>query len=356
MVSLKQKSNGIQVLRAVLFIGILAFHAGVPGSQVLWGGVESFFVLSAYFLTKKLSKTPEQEFKIIPQIRHRLSRLYPVYLLLIIGTLGVVVLIKNSWAITDFLCHLLFSQNINWMIKGYNSDMAVLTAHTWTLSIEVYLFVIWLIAFRCLRNRKQWVSFNFLVAILAIVWRVVTVIWIADPMITSLCPIAHMDAFALGSLIALRENDGAFPKRKVVQYSCLLAGLAVIAFCISYTALSNSCSLLDAYRLYKTSSGYLNNPYTCNVYLGFSLITAGLVLATKSISVGRLFTPLVMIGNVSYSAYLIHYPVNVLLLRVTDNRWIVFGITFVLSVVAAWIIEQSLSKVCVEKAKLTRGD
>ena len=38
MGSLKQKSNGIQVLRAVLFIGILAFHAGVTGSQILCVG------------------------------------------------------------------------------------------------------------------------------------------------------------------------------------------------------------------------------------------------------------------------------------------------------------------------------
>lgn len=316
---------------------------GYPAHRCCGGG-ESFFVLSAYFLTKKLSKTPEQEIKVIPQIKHRLSRLYPVYLLLILGVFGVVVLINNSWAITDFVCHLLFSQNINWMINGYNSDMAVLTAHTWTLSIEVYLFIIWLIAFRCLRSRNQRLRFNFIVAIVAIAWRVVTVIWIADPMITSLCPIAHMDAFALGSLLALYENDGAFPKRKAVQYSFLFAGLAIIVFCISYTALSNSCSLANAYRLYKTSASYLNNPYTCNVYLGFSLITAGLVLATKGISVSKVFTPFVMIGNVSYSAYLIHYPVNVLLLRVTDNRWIVFVITIVLSVVAALIIEQLLSK------------
>lgn len=199
-------------------------------------------------------------------------------------------------------------------------------------------------------------SFNFIVAIIAIVWRVVTVIWIADPMITSLCPIVHMDAFSLGAMLALYENNGVCPKRSMIQYSCLLGGLAVIVFCISYTALSNSCSLSDAYRLYKTSSGYLNNPYTCNVYLGFSLIMAGLVLATKDVSVCRIFTPFVMIGNVSYSAYLIHYPVNVLLLRVTDNRWIVFGLTFILSVVAAYVIEKLLSKVYDEKTKLTRGD
>lgn len=34
----KGKSDGVQVLRAILFIGIIAFHCGVPASQILWGG------------------------------------------------------------------------------------------------------------------------------------------------------------------------------------------------------------------------------------------------------------------------------------------------------------------------------
>ena len=35
---INKKINGIQILRAVLFTGIVAFHSGVPGSQMLWGG------------------------------------------------------------------------------------------------------------------------------------------------------------------------------------------------------------------------------------------------------------------------------------------------------------------------------
>ena len=32
------KNNGIQILRVVLFTGIVAFHSGVSGSQMLFGG------------------------------------------------------------------------------------------------------------------------------------------------------------------------------------------------------------------------------------------------------------------------------------------------------------------------------
>lgn len=32
------KKEGIQLLRAMLFIGIIAFHSRVPGTEILWGG------------------------------------------------------------------------------------------------------------------------------------------------------------------------------------------------------------------------------------------------------------------------------------------------------------------------------
>ena len=289
---------------------------------------------------------------VIPQIKHRITRLYPVYMLLIIGAFGVIVLIKSSLAITDLLCHVFFSQNINWMINGYNSDLSVFTAHTWTLSIEVYLFVVWLIAYKYLSTNKQRKLFNCIAGIIAITYRVITVIWITDPMITSLCPIAHMDAFALGAILAHIETEKDDHNiRQRIKYCSLILGLIIILFSIGCTALSEGCNFIDAYRLYKTSSSYLTNPWTSNVYLGFSLITVGLILAVKDISVHKKLTPLVVVGNVSYSAYLIHYPINVLLLQFTNNRWSVLFITFVVSVIAAWIVEKIINIVIFRKKR-----
>lgn len=79
-----------------MFIGIVAFHSGVPGSQMLWGGVEVFFVISGYFLTKKLSKVPASEIEVIPNIKHRITRLMPVYYLLLIGVFFVVSILKGT--------------------------------------------------------------------------------------------------------------------------------------------------------------------------------------------------------------------------------------------------------------------
>lgn len=345
----KQKNEGIQVLRAILLVGIVAFHTGIPGSQLLWGGVEAFFVISAYFFSKKFYNTPARQIKIITQVKHRFIRLYPVYILMLL----CIVLIKNSFEINDFLFHMLFSQNINWMLNGYNSNMSEMTGHTWTLSIEIYLFIIWLVAYKCLWKKSHRIIFNVQAIIIAIAWRVITVLWIADPMVTSLCPIAHMDAYALGALLVYVDSESNDKNKRLFKHSCLILGLIIIIFSVCFTAQNSECSIIEAYRLHKTSETYLGSVYTCNLYLGFSLVTVGLVLTLKNISVHRVLTPLVMIGNVSYSAYLIHYPLNRKLFKVTDNRWIIFAITFIFSVILAWIIDTIIYKI---KHKIKKRD
>lgn len=80
-------------------------------------------------------------------IKHRIGRLFLIYYLVCIGAFGLVLIAGETLAIKVILFHILFLQNINWMGTGYQSDMVVFTGHTWTLSIEVYLFLIWVIAF-----------------------------------------------------------------------------------------------------------------------------------------------------------------------------------------------------------------
>lgn len=342
MSAANKRYNGIQILRAVVFVGIVAFHSGVPGSQMLWGGVEIFFVVSSYFLTKKLSKVSASEIEVIPNIKHRIARLMPVYYLLLIGVFFVVAILKQMLPIGDLLIHGIFSQNINWMITGYKSALVVFTAHTWTLSIEVYLFIVWLLAFKLLKTVRLRCFFNVASIICAVAWRTITAVAIGDPMITSLCPVAHMDAFAIGSLMALSKKEQS-KKVKYLNYIYGLCGLGIIVGVVGITAYLNGIPLGEAYSLYKSSDNYLNSALTCNVYLGFSLLTVGLVQFAKLFRAeGKRSHLLVELGGITYSAYLIHYPVNVALRVVCNNVWIVFLLTISVTIVCATIIEKRI--------------
>ncbi len=122
-----------------------------------------------------------------------------------------------------------------------------------------------------------------------------------------------------------------------------LCGLAFIIVTIGVTAQINNTTLLGAYTMYKSSINYLNHPFTCNVYLGFSLLTVGLVRYSKEIvGDGKLSKALAACGNITYSAYLIHYPINVVMRYVCDKSWIIFVMTTIISIVGSFVIERIL--------------
>ena len=342
MYSTKGKFNGIQVLRAILFIAIVAFHCDLAGSSIFWGGIEIFFVISAFFFTRKIIRT---DYKPLFEIRRRIFRLYPVYICTLIFCLTGVFFLENIFAIKDFGIHLLFSQNINWMKTGYKSDLVRFTAHTWTLSIEIWCFLLYVFAFKLCKNNTSKIILNVVAIFCAVLWRTVLTLTIADEIFISVCPLAHIDAFAIGSLLALLEaREFSEKKKNIILGTTLLAGIAIIVSCIFVTANIKEISFIEAFNSYRSSKNYFNHAFTSNLYIGFSLMGVGLLYFFKK---GRfdslLWKPLVVCGNISYSAYLIHYPICRILFKFISNSWVVFICTLGLTLVIAFLLEWVLT-------------
>lgn len=334
-----EKNNGIQILRASLFIGIIAFHCEIPASQFLWSAVEIFFVISSYFLSKKLIHN--RNFSVIKLFKNRLIRLYPDYIFILLFAVGVFVVLNHFFPIIDIIIHFLFLQNFNWMINGYHSDLVFLTAHTWTLSVEVSLFLIWLIAFKFLKSKKQFISFNIIMLIIAILYRIITVVIINDAMFTSLCPIAHADSFAIGSLIAIFEKiEYKYKKHLFISLSCL--GLICILISFLITSQIYNVSLWRGYTLYKTSTNYLNNLFTSNIYLFISLSSTGLLYFFNQHQVKNnfLINEIIKLGDISYTGYLIHWPIKVVIAHVIKNNWICFFLVVLFSILGCYILNK----------------
>lgn len=136
---MNKKFNLVQSFRGVLFLFILAFHCKIPFCNFGWSGVETFFIMSSFFMTRKYYNN---SFSIKCELLHRIARLYPAYIILLIIAL-LFAIMKHQIPI-DFPFHLLSSQNFYWIITNYKSPMQSITAHTWTLSIEIWLGLLWL--------------------------------------------------------------------------------------------------------------------------------------------------------------------------------------------------------------------
>lgn len=239
----------------------------------------------------------------------------------------------------DFPLHMIFGQNYLWMFTHYSSPMVSITAHTWTLSIDFWLSVVWTVSiFRLLANHstKSLTVFSLAMITIAISWREAGALMGLDDMYIACCPIAHADAFGIGTLIAV--NAHKWPKR----YIFIMGAIGFIGILVTIHILADmtQCSYMDAYSLVKKSSLYLTDVVTCNLYLYITLFTGAIFIILldlkPAINSRNWF---VQIGNISYELYLFHWPVYVILHRLITNPYLKAIAVFVLTFVIVWIFK-----------------
>ena len=282
-----------------------------------------------------------------------MARLYPPYFaVLIIAALCA--LLKRTIPY-DMVIHLLSAQNYHWMITGYKSAMQPMTAHTWTLSIEVWSGLIWLLLLKCLSKdcfKRAMIGALFL----GMIYRAVTIICGANVWIVSLCPLAHFDAFACGSLLAIGVREEKVDNKVGILG---LLGFIGIVGCIIWIRNSNGISFVSAYRLLSSSENYLNNWFTGSIYLFISLLTTGIIgLAyirdeNRLEDVSIIEKVFVKLGDNSYVLYLFHWPIRTVLTRLVHLWGILFPVTFIASIGAVSVYNWLYTKM---QKKLSGGN
>ena len=339
-------NNGVQVFRGILFLGILSFHCGLPFADLGWGGIETFLLMSAYFLTVKFVKSermPPPSRQILRRYRRLVVAYFPVLIL------GVIYAAMKQIFPYDFPFHIIFGQNILWMFTEYQSPMAPLTAHTWTLSIDFLLGILWMVciwrfsASHLTKKHLKWFSITMIV--IAIVWRETGVLLLFDDMLISCCPLTHADAFAIGTLIAVYDRE----KSKMISFMIGGIGLIGIFATIKTLADMTQCNYMEAYSLIKNSSLRYDNVITCNLYLYLSLFTGAIfkVLIDFPLTINPR-NWFVLMGNVSYELYLFHWPLYVIVRRFITNLYLKTIIVFMLALIGVWIFKKIEKRILVE--------
>lgn len=140
----------IDGLRAVAVLSVVLFHA-FPGGFV---GVDVFFVISGYLITKIIYKeVREGRFSIIRFYSRRARRIFPALILVIVSCLlaGWFLLLpaeyKSLGKHTFFGSF--FSQNINLLLEAGYFDSASkekVHLHLWSLAVEEQFYLIWPVA------------------------------------------------------------------------------------------------------------------------------------------------------------------------------------------------------------------
>jgi peptidoglycan/LPS O-acetylase OafA/YrhL len=316
----------IDGLRALAVIPVLLFHAGVPGFPGGFVGVDVFFVISGFLITRIIhSEIAEGRFSIIRFYERRARRILPALgVVLFAATLVAAILWDPGELVkygTSLVATVGFASNF-WFWRttgGYFAPEAGIhpLLHTWSLAVEEQFYIFFpLLMMLCARLAPKRVKL-VVIAVVAVsfaysLWRLP-----AEPREVFYLPLGRAWELGLGSMLAL----GLFPAVRETWRAPL--GLVALALIIVPVLLYDATTPFPGLAALAPCLGA-----ALVIYLGKCGSTR--VLAWR---------PLVFVGLISYSLYLWHWPLIVLLHGIRGGAelplsWAIGAI--VASLILAW--------------------
>lgn len=181
-VTLKMKfRNDIGALRALAVLAVIFFHFKVPYFDGGFSGVDIFFVISGYLMTRIILKGFENSnFSFKQFYTKRITRIIPALLFLLVGVsiIGSFILLPKDLQQlgNNAFFSIIFSSNIEYYLNSGYFDVASqnnILLHTWSLSVEWQFYLLYpalLFPFKSLysNNKIRFVSFFIFLIILSL--------------------------------------------------------------------------------------------------------------------------------------------------------------------------------------------
>ena len=300
----------IDGIRAFAVLPVVLFHVLARLCPGGYAGVDVFFVISGYLITGGILRDLARDRFTIRDFYHRrIRRILPAYFavvatVFIFGCMVYHALPLMRLADGTIMGSLFVANQYLWNIGGDYFTPDIHTnplLHLWSLSVEeqFYLFipVIFLVAWKF--YRRGIVPLLALLAILSFGWSVYAMASGKQVMAFYVLPLRAWELLA-GSLLAFTAFRGAVrcgnePGKAVKKWNTIGAGLGLLLVLLPYVLYSQQ------------------TPFPGGAVLPSVVGTALLIQYGAAGWVGGLLAwrPLVVVGKMSYSLYLWHWPVTV---------------------------------------------
>jgi peptidoglycan/LPS O-acetylase OafA/YrhL len=291
----------IDGLRAVAVIPVVLFHAGIPAFSGGFIGVDVFFVISGYVISLSLlSDVRDGKFSILSFYERRVRRIFPALFATLLVTYLYASLVFLPSHLKDLseslVAATLFVSNIYfWKDSGYFAAEAVYRPllHTWSLSVEEQFYIFMPIAIYVIARwfRSRWLPTLLPVLLMSLVLSVLA---------TETAPTANFYLLPtrawellIGAMLALSP----LPAIRRRAWRELLAAFGLVL-------------ILGPVFLYDEATPFpgLNALYPC---LGTAIVIYSGIHARTAVGDILSVKPLVGVGLISYSLYLVHWPLVV---------------------------------------------
>jgi len=288
-------------IRAIAIVSVIALHHFL--FPVGWAGVDLFFVLSGFLITRILVQTRNKPGYWAEFYIKRAGRILPPLAILFPVTLACTHSIKPL-AFTGYV--LFLGDYVN--ITPYAAELLI---SLWSLAIEEHFYMVWPFAVRYLTKRRM-VQVLFAVLVLEPVARV-----IATHFVTSYEPIYYLTFFRLDSIAA-----GSLLSILVVHPKVnILLKRWSLPLCLAALAFWGVLAGIYGPHFDKEANSVLFNGlgYSLAALASFGVVAHVLVKEDGWLAKVLSLRPLTLIGEISYGMYLFHPIIETSLRKITHT-------------------------------------
>ena len=329
----------IDGLRGVAILLVVLYHAGIGSISGGFAGVDVFFIISGYLITRNLLGEVESTGKVTLRAfwARRVRRLVPalslVALVTVIGSAVILSPLELGRVGSEAVSSVLYVSNFVFArTQGNYFGNAVgesLFLHTWSLSVEEQFYLVWpvligVLAFVATRRRRS----SFRPALVVILASGCVLSFAGSVLLTDRgsswaffsLPTRAWE-FGLAGLLAL----AALEKRRLPQWLPTTLGVVGIALIVATAVGIDSATVFPGWAVLLPAAGAL------------AVIAGG---ETGGAPVSRLLAnPAAQwLGRLSYSWYLWHWPVMKLTVAAAGHdstAWRLVGVTVALGLAVA---------------------
>lgn len=287
--------NDIQGFRALAFILVFVFHINsywLPGGFL---GVDVFFVISGYLMTNIIVEgIQNNKFDYYEFLIKRIKRIVPAFYFFLVLTLfaswyfylyrGILDFRGQIIRTALFISNISFSKGNNYFGSAFNENPLL---HTWSLAIEMQFYFI--LPLLLLLFRKHVVKLLFLIIIVLTIYSSYQIYILDNKTSMYFSLIARFPEFLVGGIFSQIYRKNINLTRNYNNIIALASLMILLASCIFITE---------------------KTPFPGFIVL-IPCVATAVLLSIENNSVSDFFSNkiLVYIGELSYSLYLLHFPI-----------------------------------------------
>ena len=298
----------IQALRALAVLLVVLYHAHIPGVHGGFFGVDVFFVVSGFVITNVLLREAASRGSTsIPGFyARRIRRILPAATVVLIGTIFATYhwlsFISGATNAEDAKYVAAFVGNFHFAALGTQYFTATQPPSTfqqyWSLAVEEQFYLVWPVLFllltlpwRALSSVTRLVGTLSLVIAVSLAWCILETR--QNEVFAFFSPLTRAWELALGALLAVL---GPHLRSRAPRLGKVLASIGLAAI------------LLSAW-FYSSATLWPGAAVIVPVFATGAIIAGGSLRGSDNLGRNIRFAPLQWVGNISYSLYLVHWPV-----------------------------------------------